>query len=173
MGKTKEKAMKEITGFEGYCVTESGEVMNLKTKRTLKFDVNNCGYRRVTLSKDGKTKRFFVHRLVALHYLPNPAGSEVVNHKDGDKLNNNVDNLEWCSSSRNRLHAFEVGLCGKGEAHHNSRVSNMHVEQVCKLIQDGLTRGEVLALVPQVSKYTFDDIRRRKTWTHISKDFNW
>lgn len=165
--------MKKITGFEGYCVTESGEVINLKTERVLKYDVNNCGYRRVTLSKGGKTKRFFVHRLVALYYLPNPTSSEVVNHRDGDKLNNNVDNLEWCSHSRNRLHAFEIGLCGKGETHHNSRVSNMDVEQVCKLIQDGLVRGEVLALVPQISKHTFDDIRRRKTWTHISKDFNW
>lgn len=165
--------MKKITGFEGYCVTESGEVINLKTRRTLKFDVNNCGYRRVTLSKGGKTKRFFVHRLVALHYLPNPLRSEVVNHRDGDKLNNNVGNLEWCSQSRNRLHAFEIGLCGLGELHPNSKVSDSDVEKVCMFIQDGLVRGRVLKLVPSISKSTFDDIRRRKTWTHISKNFKW
>lgn len=165
--------MLTITDFENYLITSDGEVINKKTGRKLKSDLNNCGYKRVTLSKEGKTKRFFVHRLVALHYLPNPSGSDVVNHKNGDKTDNQVDNLEWCSPSKNRIHAFETGLCKSGQEHHNSKVTDSDVTEVCELIESGLKRGDVLSQVPSISKSTFDDIRRRRTWRHISRDFNW
>jgi len=165
--------MKAIVGFDKYLVTESGEVINSRTGRVLKFDINSCGYRRVTLSQDSKVERFFVHRLVALHYLPNPSKSGVVNHKNGNKLDNNMENLEWCTPSENRLHAFAVGLCKGGEDHHNAKITVKDVIKVCELIQEGQGRGDVLRQVPVVSKATFDDIRRRKTWVLISKDFKW
>ena len=72
-------------------------------------DMNNCGYMRVALlMPTGRQKKFFVHRLVAQAFLPEKPGSEYVNHLDGDKTNNCVYNLEWCTSSENQLHNIYV-----------------------------------------------------------------
>lgn len=165
--------MISIQGYENYKVTPSGEVINSHSGRILKEDINNCGYRRVTLSKEGTTERFFVHRLVALHYIPNPTMSPQVNHKDGDKSNNNFSNLEWMTSKENHAHAFRRGLRAKGEDSSSTNLTNDLVYEVCESISKGLVRGEILSLYQDITKSTFDDIRSRKTWKHISKDFTW
>lgn len=90
--------------FDKYTVTETGQVINDETGYELKGEVNNCGYRRVMIAK----KRYFVHRLVAQTYLPNPDNKGQVNHKDGNKLNNTLGNLEWNSSSENQRHRYDV-----------------------------------------------------------------
>jgi hypothetical protein len=82
-----------------------------------------------TISFDGK-KRFLIHRLVAEHFLPNPNHFPVVNHKDGNKLNNNVKNLEWCSHQQNNFHARHIIKTNKGpparfgKDHHGSKKIN-------------------------------------------------
>jgi len=68
------------------------------------------GYYYVCLSKNGKVRKFKVNRLVAQAFIPNPDNKPFVNHIDGDKLNNNVNNLEWCTQSENMLHAYKYGL---------------------------------------------------------------
>lgn len=67
------------------------------------------GYVRVTLSKDYKTERFQVHRLVADHFIPNPENKPFINHIDNNGLNNHVSNLEWCTHSENMIHAQKQG----------------------------------------------------------------
>lgn len=67
-------------------------------------------YRRIHLKQNGKDKHILVHRLVATYFLENANNYPIVNHKDGDKSNNNVDNLEWCTYSHNTLHAYKTGL---------------------------------------------------------------
>lgn len=74
----------------------------------LKQCIQNNGYCLVWLRKDGRTKALCVHRLVASAFLPNPANLEQINHKDGNKKNNAVNNLEWCSRSENQKHAYRV-----------------------------------------------------------------
>jgi hypothetical protein len=102
--------MERIPGYENYSVTRDGRVINTNTDHQLKGQINNCGYVRVELSKDGKQKKWFVHRLVASAYLPNPHNLPQVNHKDGNKTNNCDDNLEWCDASSNHKHSFrELG----------------------------------------------------------------
>lgn len=81
-----------------------------KTRRVLKSSCNGGGYQHVVLRLEGRSVDKYVHRLVAEEYLDNPRGLREVNHKDGDKANNHVDNLEWVSSSRNKVHAVETGL---------------------------------------------------------------
>lgn len=97
----------KITGYENYIVTRFGEVINTNTDHAMKKQINNCGYYRAELSIKGKTKRFFVHRLVALAYIENPGSLPQVNHIDGNKLNNQVNNLEWCTASENHKHSFK------------------------------------------------------------------
>lgn len=102
---------KDIKGLEGlYAVNKFGEVKNIKTEKIIKGDVNSAGYRRVKLSNNGKTKRFFVHKIVAQTFLIQKEPDLIVNHKDGNKMNNNVENLEFISRTENNIHANKIGL---------------------------------------------------------------
>ena len=78
--------------------------------KIMKKQLATTGYEKVTLKIDGKRKDFKVHRLVALAFIPQIDGKPHVNHKDGDKTNNVVENLEWCNRSENMLHAYRLGL---------------------------------------------------------------
>lgn len=101
--------MTKIRGYEGlYDITEDGIVTNLKTGNILDGSVNSYGYRVVSLHKNGKRKICKVHRLLATTFIPNPNNYSDVNHIDGNKLNNSLDNLEWCSRSMNNAHARDI-----------------------------------------------------------------
>ena len=91
---------KTIKGYD-YEISNTGQVRNVKTGRILKNNINNSGYYLVTLYKDRIPKTFCIHRLVALAFIPNPNNLPEVNHKDENKLNNRIDNLEWCTSKYN------------------------------------------------------------------------
>lgn len=110
---------KDIKGYEGsYQVSNLGNVKSLIKNIILsKFD-NGKGYKKVNLLK----KQFYIHRLVALNFIENPLNKPQVNHKDGNKQNNNVENLEWCTSKENINHANINGLSDytkslKGKSH--------------------------------------------------------
>ena len=112
---------KDITGYENlYLIDEKGNVKSLphtkinnkgylcKTKeRMLKPQIRN-NYLFVTLSKNGIKKMFSIHRLVAIHFIPNPQNKPFVNHIDGNRHNNNVSNLEWVTSNENMRHSYYV-----------------------------------------------------------------
>lgn len=94
--------MKQIEGFSKYFITEDGQVWSEKTKMFLKPRFDKNGYVRISMKNDeGKLKTRFIHRLVAEAYIPNPEGLATVNHKDENKQNNCVDNLEWLSQKDN------------------------------------------------------------------------
>lgn len=97
---------RDAVGFEGiYEVSNFGNVRRADTGRALKGGLNSYGYKVFSLSKDGKPHMSKGHRLVAQAFIPNPENKRDVNHKDGDKTNNFVDNLEWASRSENITHA--------------------------------------------------------------------
>ena len=107
-----EEIWKDVVGFEGkYEVSNFGNVRSLnwrgsKKTKNLSLRKINTGYLRVLLSENGKTHAFTVHRLVALAFLENPLKLDEVNHKDENKENNCVDNLEWCSHRYNTDYFF-------------------------------------------------------------------
>lgn len=88
---------KKIKGYTHYEVSDLGRVRNTKTGVFLKPQVQAVGYKFVNLYNNGKMRSWYVHRLVALHFIDNPNGWPQINHKDEDKLNNRVENLEWCT----------------------------------------------------------------------------
>lgn len=96
--------MKEIV--KNYYITEDGKVWSDHIQGYMKSCLHRDGYEQ--LSINGKS--FLIHRLVAQAYIPNPNNYREINHIDGNKLNNNVSNLEWCSRSHNVKHAFDTGL---------------------------------------------------------------
>jgi hypothetical protein len=96
---------RDIAGYEGlYTVREDGTVTRYDGV-TLKGSVNSYGYKVVSLTKGGKKRDVKLHRILAHAFIPNPSNYECVNHIDGDKLNNSLGNLEWCSKRQNNSHA--------------------------------------------------------------------
>lgn len=126
---------KDIIGFEEtYKISESGEVWSkdrmcvdsLGRKRfrkgqRIKPDIAPNGYYRVTLAKGGKKKQKYLHRLIAEYFIPNPQNLPQINHKDGNKLNCKIENLEWVSVQDNVIHAYKNGLINhvRGTDHPN------------------------------------------------------
>jgi uncharacterized protein involved in tolerance to divalent cations len=94
--------------FEKYTVSRDGKIWSLLSKKYLKFMVNTYYY--VTFRTNGKRRNYAVHRIVAEAYVPNPDNYKIVNHKDGNKKNNNVENLEWCTQEENCKHAYSSGI---------------------------------------------------------------
>ncbi|QFP93465.1 UNVERIFIED_ORG: hypothetical protein Xoosp15_200 [Xanthomonas phage Xoo-sp15] len=104
---------KDIKGYEGlYLVSNQGGVHSVRSNKVLKFGRSGRGgcYYKVDLCNNGEKKTCLVHRLVAETFITNEGNKEQVNHIDGNKLNNCVDNLEWCTREENQQHAWETGL---------------------------------------------------------------
>lgn len=97
--------------YGNYAVSDLGQVKNVKTGRVLQqFLRSNDGYLQVSLWNNGKGKSFPVHRLIALSFLPTMDNKYYVNHKNGIKTDNRVENLEWCSPTENNYHAVHLKL---------------------------------------------------------------
>lgn len=133
--------LRPIKNFEGlYKVSDTGEVLSLKREngygsrnedRVRKLSIKK-GYVTVALSKDKKLRYFLVHRLVAEAFIPNPRKLPQINHKNGNKLDNRVDNLEWCDQAWNQTHARKNGLQG-GEKTNTAKLSERDVRAIRKL----------------------------------------
>lgn len=115
-----EEIYKDIIGYEGlYQISNYGNIKSLERKhhrggikkeRILKLRIDNDGYNQIILWKNSMIKSYRVHRLVLQTFLPTDNVRLQVNHKDGIKTNNYIDNLEWCMQSQNMKHAFAIGL---------------------------------------------------------------
>lgn len=114
---------KDIKGYEGlYQISNLGRVKSLQRKvknkngyRIIKEKIlcnykNNNGYYCVNLRKECNIDIRLIHRLIAEYFIPNPNNYPIINHKDGNKLNNKIDNLEWCTQQHNIREAFRLGL---------------------------------------------------------------
>lgn len=153
-------------------VAEDGQVFSLQGKK-YKQRFNEFGYKCVNTRdpKDGIFRSRRVHRLVAETYLPNPENKREVNHKDCDKSNNLLTNLEWVTSKENKEHAWENGLYSSfGENHTDSLLTEVEVIKICSLMEEGC-RNVDIAKSFGVHKDTISSIRTGRIWKHVSKDY--
>ena len=127
--------VKNLIGYEGlYIIDNLGNVVSCPRVQGARFvnqykilgtKINRLGYKEVALSKDGKTRTVLLHRLLAMHFVDNPDNLPCVNHKNGIKADNRIENLEWCTRSWNTKHAYEHNLGGFRE-HANAGIRAMN-----------------------------------------------
>lgn len=173
---------KNIAGFDGYQVSSNGKVKSIERlikgygtrikrqkERILVSVPNHSGYHRLSLRRNNKSTNVSVHRLVAESFIVNPENKPEVNHIDGDKSNNNVLNLEWCTSSENQKHSYVSGLHSQtGSRNAFSKINEQDVKIIrCKYATGKITCTD-LAKEFQVSVPTVSMIVNKKTWTHVN-----
>ena len=129
----------KIAHHELYTIYPDGEIHSGKLDIYLVPRISNTGYKIVTLDAE----QLLVHRLVALHYVPNPYGYTVVNHLDGDKLNTHFSNLEWCTHTQNAQHALATGL----------RKGFVHVDVKREMLQRVLSGERVSDLALEIGNH--------------------
>lgn len=168
--------MKDCIGYEGlYAITEDGKVWSHPKKgkgahngRWLRQGVDSRGYFQVAFKIRGKVSLYLVHRLVAKAFIPGFDPAKDVNHKDGNKLNNRVDNLEWCTRSENIRHAYNIGLRRppKGSLNGNAKLSEDDVKSIRRMLRAGASQ-KTLCERYGVSSQSLSNIALRKSWRHI------
>lgn len=154
--------IKDIEGYEGlYQITEKGEVWSVKRKIFLKQQTDKDGYKRVSLYRQNGYKMFFVHRLVALAFVPNPENKPTVNHLDEDKTNNHYTNLTWATMKEQNTHGTRL-----------SRVVTKNSRPV-RCIETGVVYPSIKAAAEAIGGYTGCITRACQTNTRTHLGYHW
>jgi len=173
-----EEVFKDLKNYEqSYQISAQGRVFSKRRLdgnriiygRELVPRITKDGYMKVTLCKDGIQKSYFIHRLVALNFLSNPNNFPQVNHKDGNKYNNDVSNLEWCTKRENQNHAVQHLLMQHGEARPSSKLTEKDVLEIYKM--KGVLTGAEIGRKYGVSKNTINCILRGDKWSYLYRQY--
>ncbi len=163
------KGEKWVTIFNGKYAISNKERLKVFGKRIMfiaKPSLGKNGYYCHTINLNGKAKRMTLHRLIALNFIPNPHNYPTVNHKNGIKTDNRIENLEWCSYAYNNKHARDTGL-NKGARGENTGNAALNNNQVLDIFNSTEKRG-VLSIKYKVSKDCIDDIRSGANWSWLT-----
>lgn len=164
---------RDIPGFEGnYQVSNQGHIRSFMQKKHGKlkaFCRRKNGYFSVSLQVNKKTTSFLVHRIVALAFLGNPPDGYEVNHKDGDKSNNSLANIEYVSHWQNKQHAMSLPTHIAGERNGNSKLTENDVIEIRLALKKG---AKLVDLSEQyhVNFRTISYIKLGKLWKHIARE---
>lgn len=158
---------KEIPGHAGYYADLKGNIYNKKGHKLIPQSQGN--YVGVDLPiGNGKFRRFTVHRLIATTFIPNTDNKPQVNHKDGNKYNNSVSNLEWVTRNENQKHRFDkLHHSHFGEKNTQAKLTTEKVIDIVKFRNKGLDLN-VLSDIFSVSKPTICDIMAGRSWSHVT-----
>lgn len=133
---------KEIENFPNYFIEDNGKIWSEKTKQYLNPSINENGYAYITLRDNNKKSTLFlIHRLVGLYFLPNPNNFSEINHKDENKLNNNINNLEWCDRQYNINYGTRLSKIRKKVICVETNIIYESISNAAK--QTGINRGHI------------------------------
>ena len=155
---------KLIPGYQPYEVSDLGRLR--RNGKILSTPIAKCGYKRKYL-KDIR-KNLWIHRAIAICFVPNPHLHPVVNHLDGNKLNNAINNLEWCTYSRNMQHAVDSHLKSivQGSQCGRSKLTETDVSIVLDSLKAGYTQSSIASYFG-VNQSTISLIKNGKNWKHV------
>ena len=161
-----------VEGFPEYQISSQGRLRSYKLKERgviVKGWIEQDGYRRHILKSKGVTKYITAHRLVALHHLDSPnEGESQVNHIDGDRLNNNVENLEWCSPQYNVSHSISHGVRNSaGEGNPKSVLTEVDVRRIRDSFASKESTPLELSKEYGVTRTSIYNILNNKTWKEV------
>lgn len=157
-----------------YEVSDSGLVIRRDHNILLQPTLDSDGYPQLTIFFDGKGYCRKIHRLVAEAFIPKEEGRDQINHKDGNKCNNHVSNLEWCTLQENVEHAWKTGLSTvrnalTGAAH---KYDPKTIHEICKLLEENKLSYDEISSKLSVPKGLISEIRCGTRWKHISSQYN-
>jgi hypothetical protein len=157
----------DVIGFEGlYKISKDGRVLNLKRNRCNKPCLVGKGYWIIGMTKNGNPERQYVHRLLAIHFIPNPENKPQVNHKNGIMTDNRLENLEWCTAKENIKHAHDTGLVPIA---HRYNCRKLTFQQVKEIRDSECEDLKLLAKKYGVVCATIRNIKRNHTFKHLSE----
>lgn len=171
------KRTADIKGYKGiYRISVTGDIISLprrftiKGARVLKRHMTRDGYHTAHLCKYGKVKVYSLHRLIYEHFVGKIPKEKQINHKDGDKLNNSLSNLEVVTPKENTQHAWRIGLRKKvfGEQTSNVKLKNEDVLNIVELHEEGFINKEIAEKF-DVDISNIHYILSGKTWSHVTK----
>lgn len=166
-----EEIWKQITDYEGlYYISNFGRIKD-NTGKIRKTYINNKGYECISLRFQGNKYHHLIHRLVAEYFIPNYNNLTQVNHKDCNKLNNKVSNLEWTDQKDNYKHGMSNYLYSKNEDHYFSKLSNKDVEMINRLYRLGFIRATV-ARIMNINPSSLEAIEKGISYRELGLDWN-
>ena len=163
--------MKQIPEFLNYAITKDGKVWSCNRNKWLKYDKSNKGYLRVTLCKNGKTKHKYIHRLILETYVGKCLKGMECRHLDGNKLNNELDNLQWGTHSDNAQDAMRHKTYRtanqNGESNTQCKLTEQEVRMIVYMWKTGLYAQKEIANIYNISRRNVSHIVCKRTWKHI------
>lgn len=148
--------------------SRKGKVFNIAINEKILKPGFNRHYYQVHLCKEGKYPLYEIARLVADAFIPNPDNKPQVNHINGDKLDNRVENLEWCTCSENRYHAYRMGLqSAKGENNGQAKLTESNIREIRSLFEFRKITSIMLAQKYNVSPSCIKSIVRKERWAFV------
>lgn len=164
---------KKVYGFGDYLCNEQGEIYSLKRNKIMKTHNDKDGYKQLRLTiEKGKAITVKVHRLIAQTFIPNQENKPCVNHKNGNKKDNTVTNLEWCTTKENNTHARQTGLLNDCGVNNTRAVCNEEtLKEIRRLISEGKRNVEI-EKITGISNGTISNIRRKKRYKEKEREVN-
>ena len=159
---------KRVKGAEDYYMASIwGEVYSIRFNKFLKPGKSNNGYLKVNISVGGKNRFRAIHRIIAETFLPTPEGKAEVNHKNGIRTDNRLENLEWCTHSENIQHSIKVTKTFKiGERHASAKLNDEKIREIRMLTKFGVKQTR-LANYYRVAQRTIFQIVHNQNWKHV------
>lgn len=165
-----------------YMISNFGTIIYAKTGNIRHTRIDKDGYIMIGLmGTNGKQNQYRVHRLVAWEFCPNRDIELVVNHIDNKPSNNYYKNLEWVSIAYNTIHGHDFGNGKHGESHYKNKYSIEIILEICSLLETKMSQGQIYSIIN--TKFLHDiyprekiirlikDIKRRKVWRSVAKDY--